>query len=386
MRVVILFSMCLLTAHCPGHEPIGDGQRHSLLGGAPELSAVGVDRSGRMLQSPREPGTVTPRDPEPPTAPETAPEPPTAPETDTEPPESPTAEAPAEPEPGTTAETPGTQPPAVPAEPKIVLPAGFSTAQDNAAVFGEPGYTIVHEATGMEFVWVPAGEFDMGAYGGNPDATPVRKVTISCGMWFGKHEVTNAQFRQFCLATRTAFPAGSDAGPRHPVVLVSWDDAHQFAEHYGMRLPTEAEWEYAARGPSGGSLPWGERWNESLACAADNRGPDGRSYPVGSFPEGASWCGALDMAGNVFEWCADWYHHRIYSGGDNTDPQGPATGAYRVVRGGSFANPAPLCRTYIRSKYPPNYAMRHLGFRCVLSQPAQIPAGRGLMRSPRTAP
>jgi formylglycine-generating enzyme required for sulfatase activity len=302
------------------------------------------------------------------------------------PPAGPSAEAPAGPEPGTTAEAPGTQPPVVRADPKVVLPAGFLTAADNTAAFGEPGYTIVHEPTGMEFVWVPAGEFEMGAYGGNPDATPARKVTIGRGMWFGKHEVTNAQFRQFCVATRSAFPAASDAGPRHPVVMVSWEEARKFAEHNGMRLPTEAEWEYAARGPSGGSLPWGERWNESLACAADNRGPDGRSYPVGSFPEGASWCGALDMAGNVFEWCADWYHHRTYSGGDDTDPQGPATGTYRVVRGGSFANPAPLCRTYIRSKYPPNYVMRHLGFRCVLAQPAQAPARGGPGRSPRTGP
>jgi len=168
---------------------------------------------------------------------------------------------------------------------------------------GDPGYKTTG-ADGQTLVWVPSGSFMMGGTV-FPHEQPIHEVTIE-GFWIGQCEVTNAQYQVFCTATGRTFPLGSDQGDDHPVVDVSWDDAKAYCDHYGYALPTEAQWEYAARGPASSAYPWGDAWDLSRCCNYDNKGPGGRTYPVGSFPTGVSWCGALDMAGNVWEWCADW--------------------------------------------------------------------------------
>lgn len=211
---------------------------------------------------------------------------------------------------------------------------------------------------GSPLVWVPAGEFGMGADDGQEDmggywqaSRPVHRVRITQGFWIGKCEVTNAQFAQFLTAHGSNTDAEGhmllrvqDAECRirladgvfsaepgwgqHPVASVTWYGARAYCERYGLSLPTEAEWEYAARGPQNRDYPWGSGWDVGKVAA-------GSAASVGSLPQGASWCGALDMAGGVWEWCEDWFSTDYYAASPAEDPQGPETGTLSVLRGGS---------------------------------------------------
>jgi len=211
------------------------------------------------------------------------------------------------------------------------------------------GQEIVGPA-GIALVWVPGGSFMMGstdedvAYAVREldtkrewleDEQPAHRVELS-GFWMGKTEVTVAQWR----SVMGSAPSGNDRGDDHPVVYVSWDDCVEFCEKAGLELPTEAQWEYAARGSDSRRYPWGDDWDEDRLCWSDNQGPGGRTFPVGSFPSGASWCGALDMVGNVWEWCADWYDEDYYADSPPRDPPGPTSGRGRVLRGGSWLGAA----------------------------------------------
>ena len=215
---------------------------------------------------------------------------------------------------------------------------------------------------GQVLVWVPAGSFLMGTNDGNQDAAPRHEVTLD-GFWIGQCEVTNAQYRAFCDATGWAFPAESDQGDDHPVACASWDDAQAYCAHYGYILPTEAQWEYAAAGPAATACPWGEIWQQEYCCYWENRGPEGNTFAVGSFPLGASWCGALDMAGNILEWCADWYGADYYQVSPTLNPPGPANGTERVFRGGSWAHDSYWCLTTTRSSFFQSYIDNFVGFR-----------------------
>ncbi len=252
-------------------------------------------------------------------------------------------------------------PPGVADRPDSRRPGG-----DVASDLSAPGSAAGQEATGPDggtYVWVPPGEFMMGSEDGDEDEKPVHRVRITKGYWLSKCEVTNAQYRAFCEATGREFPSDSVQGDEHPVVYVSWEDAQAYCAHFGLRLPTEAEWEYAARGPESRKYPWGDEWDRSKCCNAGNRGPGGRTFPVGSFPSGVSWCGALDLAGNVWEWCQDWQEVDYYKNSPSLDPKGATGGEYKLVRGGSFFGDSDYCRAAGRGSLVPGYRYLNDGFR-----------------------
>lgn len=201
---------------------------------------------------------------------------------------------------------------------------------------------------GGKMVWVPAGEFLMGAGDGRADEKPVHQVRISKGFWLSKLEMTIAQWKRYCQEAKVPLTKHIFTPDNHPMSGVSWHDVRAYCRFYGMALPTEAQWEWAARGPEGRKYPWGNQWDPARCSNNDNRAPEEFTFPVGSFPTGASWCGALDMAGNLAEWCEDWYSETYYANSPGVDPQGPAAGTEKVWRGGYCWGHANECATTSR--------------------------------------
>ena len=141
---------------------------------------------------------------------------------------------------------------------------------------------------------------------------------------------------------------------------MSWYEAEAYASWRGGRLPTESEWEYAARGPDSPIYPWGDRWDSDLANVTELD----HLTPVGSYPEGASWVGLLDMAGNAMEWVQDWMSYSYYSEAPQTDPQGPDGGTTKIEKGGWWgSNPYVARSAYRHFEDPPSYEDHHIGFR-----------------------
>jgi formylglycine-generating enzyme required for sulfatase activity len=230
-------------------------------------------------------------------------------------------------------------------------------------------------AEDKDMVFIPKGEFTMGS---NEHADETKHQVVLDPYWIDKYETYNARYREFMKATSHAAPAYWD-DPRlskanQPVVGVSWTDANAFCKWEGKRLPTEAEWERAAKGPDGDRhYPWGHSIDSSKANYGQNVG---RTAPVDSYPEGVSGYGAYNMAGNVFEWVDDWYDPTYYKGSIALNPKGADQGynfanqgPVKVLRGGSWLAPETSLHTSHRFWNQPDnnsYGVG-LGFRCAKS-------------------
>ena len=214
-----------------------------------------------------------------------------------------------------------------------------------------------------EMVSIPAGRFEMGSEIGLPDEKPVHLVALSA-YEIDRYEVTRLAYESYLVAEGRKKKADLHH-PQLPVVNVSWKDADAYCRSRGSRLPTEAEWEYAARNPIGGNYPWGKAApNPSLAHYG---GQERKPLRIGSFPRGASPFGVHDLAGNVAEWVSDWWQPDYYEQSPPNDPQGPADGDYRVLRGGSWNQPPDDLRTSARLYHNPYKGAGHIGFRCARS-------------------
>lgn len=250
-------------------------------------------------------------------------------------------------------------------------------------------------------VEVAAGEFTRGTDSGpgERDEKPARRIWLS-PFAIDRHEVTVRQYRRCVKAGAcSATHLDGDEGPgksyaankqcnwaaarseAHPLNCVSWQQAAHYCRWVGKRLPTEAEWEKAARGPSGQTYPWGEDrpnckravliWGDKGGCGRE------ATWPVGSLsPAGDSPYGAQDMAGNVYEWVADWYAANYYAISPQRDPRGPERGRERIVRGGSWYSYSAYLRAAFRTHLPalPNTRFVHIGFRCARSLVGSAPA------------
>ena len=232
-------------------------------------------------------------------------------------------------------------------------------------------------------VRIPGGPFRRGVDDRRGlDEGPARSIHLRPFL-IDRCEVTTRRFGEFVAATGRVTAAEADssvsrswrspggrgaAEPDHPVVYVTWDEARAYCGWRGVRLPTEAEWEKAARGSDGRQWPWGPRPEASLANAWGPGDPYSGTSPAGSFPAGASPYGVHDMAGNVWEWCADWYDPDYYVVAPRRDPPGPERGRLRVARGGSWTNPITVLRTSNRHAVHPDDAGPSLGFRCAASE------------------
>jgi serine/threonine-protein kinase len=240
---------------------------------------------------------------------------------------------------------------------------------------------------GPGMVFIPAGEFIMGDDEGDDDEKPERAVFLD-EFCIDKYEVTNAQYKE-CVDAGDCNPPARTSSPSHlsyydnpefdyyPVIWVTWDDAQTYCQWGGKRLPTEAEWEKAARGTDERLWPWGDSEPDAsklnlcdVNCAyewKESHLDDGYSdtAPVGSFEAGKSPYGVYNMGGNVREWTADWYVPDYYVDAPDRNPPGPSSGIGMVLRGGSWRSNIPVARSTYRLWYDAQVKDEYIGFRCV---------------------
>jgi serine/threonine protein kinase/formylglycine-generating enzyme required for sulfatase activity len=212
-------------------------------------------------------------------------------------------------------------------------------------------------------VYVNVGSFEMGSSDGAADERPLHRVSLS-PFYMDATEVTVAQYRAFCTAAGRTMPPQPPWGWRdnYPIVNVTWDDANAYAQWVGKRLPSEAEWECAARSSAGGMKYSGSDNLSAVGWFGSNSA--GQAHPVGQ--KQANALGLRDMSGNVWEWCSDWYSGDYYARAVETNPRGPSSGTLRVLRGGAWSSPEDNCRVAARHRYNPLGRSSLIGFRCVL--------------------
>lgn len=225
---------------------------------------------------------------------------------------------------------------------------------------------------GMSMVYVPEGEFTMGS-DMNPDEQPIHQVALDA-YWIDQTEVTNAMYRG-CVAANQCRPLNHISSnsrdsyfydpnfSNYPVVHVSWNDASDYCAWAGRRLPTEAEWEKAARGAHGNLYPWGNEDPNSTLINLDLID----TTAAGQYPAGASFYCAFDMAGNVWEWVSDRYGESYYTDSPSSNPTGPEEGAFRVLRGGSWFHLDGSDRSSERYHNSDRFNSNKIGFRCAVT-------------------
>ncbi|MGI9641420.1 MAG: formylglycine-generating enzyme family protein [Acidimicrobiia bacterium] len=278
-------------------------------------------------------------------------------------------------------------------EPEPTTTTLVALACSEAAESGSDAGEQRVDACDVSQAWVPAGVFTQGTEstkGLNPPSwaeqelrseQPAHQVEITTGYWIDVHEVTNADYQAFVDAggygdpshwsedgwgwaqrQGDAVPVDCGGAPDEPRVCVTWYEAEAYAHWRGGRLPTESEWEYAARGPDSSIYPWGNTWDAGKANVVDAEGV----VAVGSYPDGASWVGALDMAGNAMEWVSDWMSYSYYTEDPAVDPQGPDGGVQKIEKGGWWgADPYVARSAYRHFEDPPSYQDDHIGLRVV---------------------
>jgi formylglycine-generating enzyme required for sulfatase activity len=209
-------------------------------------------------------------------------------------------------------------------------------------------------------VWVPPGKFDAGCSLGDQecveDEFPVRNITLTRGFWMGETEVTQEAWDELVTYNPSLFQ-----GPKLPVENATWDDADWFCTQIGGRLPTEAEWEYAARGGTTGA-----RYGNIDEIAWYENNANYSTHPVGQKKPNAF--GLYDMLGNVVEWTHTWY--TVQHNQENINPTGPTSAEYKSLRGGGWWDEPPLIRVSYRRRFETGDYDYNIGFRCVMDQPA----------------
>lgn len=240
----------------------------------------------------------------------------------------------------------------------------------------DTGSTRTSEKDGMVMVYVPAGEFSMGSNKGSANAVPEHTVTLD-SYWIDQTEVTNAMYAKCVSDGSCQAPENSTSHTRvsyfndskyadFPVIYVNWYEADAYCKWAGRSLPTEAQWEKAARGTDGRLYPWGKEVPNNNVLNFNSL--QGDTVKVGSYPAGASPYGALDMSGNVGEWVSDFYQKDYYKSSPDKNPEGPVYGYEKIVRGGSWGDDISLVRSIYRKIVTPIESSNNLGFRCAMSK------------------
>jgi formylglycine-generating enzyme len=249
------------------------------------------------------------------------------------------------------------------------------TTPPKAATIPQPPAEILAK-DGAPMVLIPAGEFTMGSDKGDDDEEPVHKVFVD-GFYVDKFEVTNGRFAKFVEAIQSEPPWGfADKETPvlrqdQPVRWVNWMEAMGYCLWAGKRLPTEAEWEKAARGSDARVYPWGnDPPTPAHAVFGLKEGSDTVSA-IGNRDKGKSPYGVHDLAGNLYEWTTDWYDEQFYSKNPAINPKGPLEGTAKVQRGGSYINGAYRLRSSFRTKGDPTEHDPNVGFRCAQDIPKQ---------------
>ena len=243
--------------------------------------------------------------------------------------------------------------------------------EQEMSILEEKRKEILPEANKRLMVHIPSGSYTMGSHDEDSprNQRPAHTVYLS-GYFISKTPVTNQEYREFVLCTghrepihwqRGTFPVGMG---KHPVVNVSFQDASAYAAWRSVRLPSESEWEKAAKGTDERPYPWGTRYTEGERCNANNQ--IGTTTPIDEWPDGLSFYEVWDMAGNVYEWCQDYLDEEYYKESPSTNPKGPDGGQERVIRGGSYQETRAALRTTHRMGSSEALTKDYIGFRLAM--------------------